>query len=252
MCVLAFAWRAHPDWPLVLIGNRDERHDRASAPLSRWNDHRDVLGGLDLVSGGSWLGVSEAGRFAVVTNVRGYGWPEDGRPSRGLLVRDALTGEGDYADLSTDQLSQFNPMNLITVRDGQAAFCTNRPQSRRLTLTPGVYGMSNGGLDDGWPKTRRLTGFLTAWLEREEGAVEPLLGALRDDHRPQDHELPETGLGVERERLASAIFIENPIYGTLCSSVVRIAADGRGDFTERRFGPAGEVTGETRLAFQFR
>ena len=73
MCVLALAFRSHPGWPLVLAGNRDELHARPAAPLAHWQDAPEVLGGRDLEGGGTWLGVAEAGRLAVVTNLRGFG-----------------------------------------------------------------------------------------------------------------------------------------------------------------------------------
>src|SRR4249919_1335275 len=103
MCVLAFAWHAHPRWPLVVAGNRDELHARPTIPLARWDRPSHLLAGRDLQSGGTWLGVSEQGRFAVVTNLRGYGVPQPDCASRGALVADALS-EGRYADLRDDEL----------------------------------------------------------------------------------------------------------------------------------------------------
>src|ERR1700744_764473 len=97
MCVLAFAWAAHPRWRMVLAGNRDELHARPSAPLARW-ETRDILAGRDLASGGTWLGVSEAGRLPVVPSLRGYGPPVPDRASRGALVTDLIAGTGRYAD----------------------------------------------------------------------------------------------------------------------------------------------------------
>jgi uncharacterized protein with NRDE domain len=250
MCVLAFAWRASPAWPLVLIGNRDERHDRAAAPLARWEAKAShVLAGVDLAAGGGWLGVSEGGRLAVVTNVRGHGAPAPDAPSRGLLVRHLLEGEGRYARLALDDVGAFNPMNLITVDKGAAIYWSNRPNAQRRDLVAGTFGMSNGGLDDGWPKTDRLKAFLGHWLNAPGANPEELLGALADEQRPDDDLLPATGLPRELERTASAIFIRNETYGTRCSSVVAVPFDGRGVFIERRFDAAGRETGQTRLAF---
>ena len=65
MCVLAFAWRAHADWPLVAMANRDEFHARPSAPLAEWEG--GTIAGRDLRSGGTWLGVSPT-RFVALTN----------------------------------------------------------------------------------------------------------------------------------------------------------------------------------------
>jgi uncharacterized protein with NRDE domain len=249
MCVLAFAWRLHAQWPLVLIGNRDEAHARPAAPLARWAEAPHVLGGRDLKSGGTWLGVSEQGRLAVVTNLRGHGLPEDEKPSRGRLVQDVLVGEGRYARFEPADLAEFNPMNLILADGGQAAFFTNRPAPVKRPLTPGLYGLSNGDLDAPWPKTRRLKAALAAWLAEPDASIDPLFLALADETRPSDDELPRTGLELERERLVSPIFIRDERYGTRCSTVARIGRDGAGEIAERRFGPNGLPSGETVLAF---
>ena len=248
MCVLAFAWRLDPKWPLVLAGNRDELHARPAAPLHRWPEAPHVLGGKDLLSGGSWLGVSEEGRMAVVTNLRGFGAPAPGRPSRGQLVSDILIGAGEWAHPAAADLGGFNPLSLIVVEEGEAAFYANRPASRRKALPPGLYGLSNGDLDEPWPKTRRLKQALADWLSADQG-LEALFDVLADESRPTDAELPSTGLELERERLAAAIFIRNALYGTRCSTVVRAGADGRGEIAERRFEPDGRASGFTRMEF---
>lgn len=244
MCVLALAIDMHPDWPLVLIGNRDELHARPSAPLHRWPEAPHVLAGRDLLSGGTWLGVSEAGRLAVVTNLRGFGPPQDGRPSRGVLVNHALDG----GDPDREDLSGYNPLNLILVDGAGGRFWANRPTPARRELGRGLYGLSNGDLDEPWPKTQRLKAMLAGWLARPSGP-EDLFDALADEGRPEDHELPATGLDLERERLASAIFIRHPLYGTRCSTVVLVDAEGRGRIGERRFDAAGSLEGETWLDF---
>ncbi|RZJ88461.1 MAG: hypothetical protein EON88_21285, partial [Brevundimonas sp.] len=107
MCVLALAWQAHPGWRLVLAANRDERHDRASAPLARWTDAPTVLGGRDLVSGGTWLGVSNEGRLAVVTNLHTGAPPDPQAPSRGQLLKDLLTGTDPALAPSSEALATF-------------------------------------------------------------------------------------------------------------------------------------------------
>lgn len=250
MCVLAFAWRACPRWRLVLAGNRDEFHARPAQPLGRWARAEHVLGGIDLQSGGTWLGVSEQGRLAVVTNLRGFGapWPE--APSRGALLADFLTGEGPYAAPALPALAAFNPFNLITVQGDEAVFRTNRPQPVRHALAPGIHGVSNGPLDAPWFKTERLRAHVATWLAADSGDATHLLDALRDDHAPTNGRPSPGPSDVSQELPVSPIFIRDPVYGTRCSTVVAIDMDGRGVIAERRYDPGGEPVGES--AFDFR
>ena len=242
MCVLAFAWRASPRWRLVLAGNRDELHARAAEPLHRWRDAPNVLGGRDLKSGGGWLGVSEEGRFAVVTNLSGYGSPALDAPSRGALVSDALTGSGAFAHLQAEQAAPFNPFNLIVADSGEAVFWRNRPQVDRRVLLPGVYGLSNGDADQPWPKTQTLMSALSAWLDGTS-PPEAMLEPLSDD-------VPPPGAAAMTERGArTGVFVRNEVYGTRCSTVVAIDSKGRGVIVERRFDAGGQRVGQTQLAF---
>ncbi|MDE8651560.1 NRDE family protein [Novosphingobium album (ex Liu et al. 2023)] len=249
MCVAAIAWAAHPRWRLVAIGNRDEYHQRPAAALARWDDASGIIAGRDLKSGGTWLGVSARGRFALVTNRRGFGDPDPSRASRGALVTDALSGSGAYADPGAVDLMAFNPFNLILADKGGARFFSNRPEALRTALARGIYGLSNGALDEPWPKTLQLKAAVLDWLAREDSAFDPLFAALADET------LPGIGLHstqpseIRREAPDTAPFIRDPVYGTRCSTVVAIDAQGRGSIVERRFDAHGEANGETRIAF---
>lgn len=229
MCVVALAWRAHPRWQLVVAGNRDEFHARASAPLLRWEDAPHVLGGRDLVSGGGWIGVSDEGRFAVVTNVAGY--PRgDAAPSRGALVADYLR-EGALPDDAA--LGAYGGFSLMTIGK-EAEFRTNRPTLAHQPLAPGLHGISNGPLDPPWPRTRTLTQALGAWLDTSTSPGD-LLDLLADE---------TIVVGGERP-----VFIRDAVYGTRCSTVIAIADDGAGVMIEQRFGASGTTDGDRRLAF---
>ena len=247
MCVLALAWRAHPRWQLVVAGNRDEYHARPAAPLARWDDKPHLLAGRDLQSGGTWLGISEQGRFTVVTNLRGYGLSEEKRPSRGELVTDLLDG----TDPDAVTIDAYNPVNLIHIAGDQARFLSNRPEPIRTSLSSGLYGLSNGALDEPWPKTLRLKSILLDWLTGDAERPELLLGGLREEVLPDIGLDPATPSDVPQEPNHSPIFIHNPAYGTRCSSVVAIDRHGRGLFIERRFSAEGESVGDTRLSFEW-
>lgn len=239
MCVAAIAWDAHPDWLLVAIGNRDEFHGRPTAPLAAWEDGSGVIAGKDLLGGGTWLGVSEVGRFALVTNYRVPEGPQQGRPTRGKLITDLLEGR------EPEQVARMNPFNLVHADHGEAGFLTNYPRVERRPLSPGIHGLSNGGFDVPWPKTLQLQAALADWLEHADIDVAPLLDVLRAETPSSERARPEEG----PEPCFAPIFIRNEAYGTRCSTVVTISRNGRGVIQERSFSPDGECTGDVRIEF---
>jgi hypothetical protein len=125
MCTLVLCRRPNTDWPLLLAANRDELASRPWRPPARhWPDRPDVTAGIDLLSGGSWLGVNDFGVVAAVLNRAGTLGPLDGKRSRGELVLEAL----DHADASEAALaladldpSAYRPFNLI-IADARDAF----------------------------------------------------------------------------------------------------------------------------------
>ncbi|MCB2075594.1 MAG: NRDE family protein [Novosphingobium sp.] len=249
MCVAAFAWHAHQRWRLVAIGNRDEFHARPAAALAPWEDDSSIVAGRDLQSGGTWLGVGGSGRFALVTNLRGYGERSPDRESRGRLVTDLLTGEGTYADPASAALGDFNPFNLILADAERATFLSNRPDEIRTALAHGIYGLSNGALDEPWPKTLQLKAALLDWLNADAIGFAPLFEALASKSIADIGLHPSEPSDVPQEASETPVFIRNAVYGTRCSTVVAVDHEGVGTIVERRFSPEGEQTGETAIDF---
>jgi len=236
MCVAAIAWTAHPRWRLVAIGNRDEFHERPTAPLHRWAG--GMIAGRDEQAGGTWLGVADNGRFGLVTNYRVDGYPLPHLASRGELVTNWLTGQplGDTAGM--------NPFNLFLAGPDGAEYVTNHPASRREALPPGIHGLSNGLFARPWSKTRKLESALADWLSRDAAAEElftPLADRTLADVPQPDGPSPDF----------SGVFIANPVYGTRCSTVIAVNHAGQGVITERRFGVDGMETGRSTLQFHW-
>lgn len=239
MCVAAIAWNAHPRWRLVAIGNRDEFHERATLPLEEWADGSGIIAGKDLRAGGTWLGVTGAGRFALVTNFRVPGYPKPGLASRGALITDWLKGA-----LLPDGAA-MNPFNLCLADEHSAQVLTNYPEPEWLALAPGVHGLSNGAFAQPWPKTRQLASALEQWLAGKATDSEALFAALRAETPQAPKAVDEDG----PEAVYSPVFIRGGIYGTRCSTVVTIDHAGRGMIEERSFDSAGAANG--RKAIQF-
>ncbi|MGY1521696.1 MULTISPECIES: NRDE family protein [unclassified Luteimonas] len=250
---MAIAWRVHPRWQLALIANRDEAHARPSAQAGFDPDAPDVYGGRDLAQGGGWLQLSRGGRVAAVTNVRAGRGAETAPRSRGWLVRDFVRGHADAGDFTAAlgaQAADYGRFNLL-VHDGAQLVCaSNHPAFSARTVAPGMHAMSNGGFDAPWPKGVFATRALQAWLESplantavpRADTIEPLFTALRDTTRAPDQSLPDTGVGIELERMLSSPFVLDPTYGTRCSSVV-LASAGELLFAERRYGADGAALG---------
>lgn len=126
MCLIVVGWRSHPDYPLVVAANRDEFFARPSSPIARWPDAPQVIGGLDLEAGGTWLGITESGRFAAVTNVREPGMAK-GDCSRGTLTRDFLTANTS-ADNFAAQIDcrRYSGFNLLLGDGDSLVYYSNR------------------------------------------------------------------------------------------------------------------------------
>jgi uncharacterized protein with NRDE domain len=248
VCLIGLALDAHPRWSLVIAANRDEFFDRPAAGLDWWRPRQGaswLLAGRDLAAGGTWMGLSDAGRVGLLTNVRD---PSRHRPeatSRGALVTDWLGGSAAWS-----ARADVNPFNFI---GGDLAthrwWCAGDSRSETQALGAGLYGLSNASLDTPWPKVRRLKTSLAESLGAcadSDELTAALLAALADRAPADDHDLPDTGIGRARERALSSSFITLPDarYGTRCSTVVigERRADGWAlTITERSFDARGDA-----------
>ncbi len=241
MCVAAIAWDAHPDWLLVAIGNRDEFHARPSSPLALWQDGSSIIAGRDLRAGGTWLGVSEAGRFALLTNFRDSEGHRPDRASRGELVTGFLSGRPET------QIDKMNAFNLFCADANGAQFVTNFPRPITMPLSAGLHGISNGPFGEPWPKTQQLGAALDEWLRRGQSDFSKLFAALRaETPRPLESTPPH----VPAPNYAP-VFIRGALYGTRCSTIVAITRDLRDTIIERSFDSDGLGTGERRIDFRW-
>jgi uncharacterized protein with NRDE domain len=154
MCTLVVLRRPEHDWPVVIGANRDEMIDRPALPPARhWPDRMEVVAGLDLEGGGSWLGVNDWGVAAAVLNRHGSLGRAAGLRSRGELVLEAL----DHADAvaAAAALTHLDPaayrsFNLV-VADNRDAFWLRHDGVGRIEARPlkdGLSLLAGGEVDD--------------------------------------------------------------------------------------------------------
>ncbi|HVT31930.1 MAG TPA: NRDE family protein [Rhodanobacteraceae bacterium] len=245
MCLLLIAINAVSRRPLLLLGNRDEYRARPSAAAAPWSEDSRVVGGRDLGAGGSWLAIQSDGRHAAVTNVR-TGLPAKAPKSRGWLVRDFVLGNAsprDFLDAAHADVESYGAFNLVVGdRDGTWAYGTADEAPRKLE--DGIHVISNGRIGVRWPKTERLRHrFVEAIASSADDAS--LLDLLMDESQPADAELPDTGVGIELERMLAPVFVRGSVqYGTRSSALAYFADDGGANLQERIFGVGMRVERE--------
>lgn len=231
MCIVAFAWQVLEGTPLCLISNRDEFYQRPAAALQRW-ENSPIAAGRDLQSGGSWMGVTPAGRWAIVTNFRDAQDKRCYPTSRGHLIQHFL--ESDlapirFAQALEQQQCEYAGFNLFIGDQHQAVYMSNRGEAPQV-LAKGVYVASNGLMTEHWEKTRhlrkRFTQELLPMLQQADAPPADLefsvWDILEDERKIIPQLLPVTGISAEMEELLSSTFIQSPAYGTRCSNFLRM------------------------------
>jgi uncharacterized protein with NRDE domain len=250
MCLILISHRMHPSFPLVVGANRDEFYGRPTAPADFWNDAPDVLAGRDLQASGTWLGITRGLRFAAVTNFRDMRSVEARRRSRGELTSEFLRGDApaeQYLEGVRRRANEYNGFNLF-VADATGLFYFSNRDGEVRRLSPGTYGLSNHLLDTPWPKVTELKPRFNATIQRplDPDAIRSILA---DRGVAPDANLPDTGVGLERERMLSAAFVVSDTYGTRSTTALWVGDDRAVRFNEWSFGPGGQPLGERAFAF---
>ena len=223
MCTLVIFRRPGHRWPVLIGANRDEMIDRPSKPPGRhWADRPEVIAGLDMLAGGSWLGINDWGVAAAVLNRHGSLGPSPDRRSRGELVLEAL----DHADATAaaEALSYLDPgayrtFNLI-VADESRGFWLRHAGGPRIELKPlkdGLSMIAAGDLDD--LATRRLELALPAFR------AWPTPNPDHDDWSGWQSLLSSTR-APPNEPVTAAMRFRTDGYATVSSALIALPARG--------------------------
>jgi len=247
MCLITISYQTNPQYPFILIANRDEFYPRPSAAMGYWHDHPQLLAGRDLEQKGTWLGITQAGRFAALTNYRNGPKTLQTFPfSRGHLVTQALI----KANL-VDTQENYAPFNLFYA-DKQGLYYRNNHQDTdaEQTLTPGTYGLCNGALDTPWPKLVTAKEELTKIALQSVIAMDDLKSLMTDTTTAPDNELPDTGIPIQWESALSSQFIKfKEEYGTRAKTIILQDQRGKTQICEMRYDSSGFL-GESHFEIQ--
>lgn len=241
MCLIVIALNQHPDWPLILVANRDEFFARPTRALGFWPD-APIIAGRDLLAGGTWMGFNRNGRFAALTNYRDGREPIREGPSRGQLVTHYLLDEAP-AEVYRPPSDVLSGYNLIR-GDHRGLFYSGNRGGEFTRLESGIHTLSNALLESDWPKTRKARHAMQRTLEERQLESHTLINLLADETRASDDQLPDTGIPLEKERLLSSCLIRSPEYGTRATTLVMQARNGLTRVIEQRMnnqGPCGRT-----------
>lgn len=245
MCLIFIAVKSHPRYKLLVAANRDEFYDRRTAPAAFWSDHPQVLGGRDLEAMGTWLGMTKSGRLCMITNFRDLRNIKAKAPSRGKLVADFLldkiSGES-YMKKVEPHAKEYNGFSLIAGTVDTLFYLSNY-RNGVIQLNSGLFGLSNHLLETPWPKVEKGKREIEALLKSQLISAGDLFRILSDETISPDDVLPDTGVGLERERSLSPAFIRSPGYGTRSSTVILVDYSNNVSFSERVYQPeSGEFS----------
>jgi uncharacterized protein with NRDE domain len=235
MCLIFLSLNNHPTYKLVIAANRDEFHHRKTAAADFWSDYPDILGGRDLEAQGTWMAMTRSGKISLLTNYRDPANINPQAPSRGRLVSDYLQKEM-YPEHYLNEVAKngpaYNGFNLLAGAVDDLWYFSNY-QGTVKKLSPGLHGLSNHLLNTPWPKVERGKRKLQPILQKLVVRPDELFEFLYDDQQAPDDQLPETGIGLVRERALSSMFIKTPNYGSRCSTVILVDKQNNALFSER-------------------
>jgi uncharacterized protein with NRDE domain len=224
MCTIAILLDVVAGAPLVVAANRDEFYARPARAPESLGDH--IAGGVDILSGGTWLAIRRDGRFAAVTNQRALMPVQLGLRSRGLAVRELAAAADQDAYVAALDPAMYASMNLVwgSARGVAVGYARRDDRSLEVVRLPaGIHVLCNDRLGaEGFPRGVRLHDALAAAPHRWPDIVPAIQTALADHSR----ELPSPShLPAEVARELTATCIHAPGYGTRSSTIFAASAD---------------------------
>ncbi len=246
MCMALVALKFSEYFPLIVLHNRDEFHERQALSPS-WQP-TGFFSGIDVQSQGTWLGVDKSGHFAFVTNYRDPKLLKFNKNSRGELVPKYFKSHHEI-DFNTHNYEHFN---FMAGNSSEVSYFSS-VQEKTTKLKKGIFSISNAHLDTVWPKSSRIK---EIFYQKFNEKLDPILLAdalfeiLHDQKKPLDEELPKTGIPLEQERLVSSIFVQHEKYGTRTSTVILQDESEQLWFVAREFDHEGQIKLETKENFR--
>jgi uncharacterized protein with NRDE domain len=238
MCTVILLRRPGDAWPLLMAANRDERLDRAwDPPRAWWDDRPGLVAGRDRSAGGSWMALGPTGVVAAVLNRPGSLGPAPGKRSRGelpLVAAEEADAAAAARRIAALPGGAWRPFNMVVADSRRAIFLRGLGAGaiEMEDLPAGVTMVTaHDPNDTDSPRIRRH-------LPRFVAAAPPDPSA--EDWRAWEALLADDG--QDPVDGAAAMLNVAPMggFGTVCSSLLALGADGQATW---RFCPGRPAPG---------
>lgn len=250
MCLVTFIKDGHPDYPLILVANRDEMYDRPAAAIHRWTDEPTVTAGVDLKEFGTWLGYTDNGRFIAVLNHPFVDWEPSLNPprSRGKLLRDFLTNDftmEEFEQYVRETRTEYNGYHLLFGTFDDLRYYSNVEDTLQ-SFDSGIHCLANTMDDLSNHRKDRSAELLEAYVNQTTGELnlEDLTALLADKQLAETMEDYPKELNYEMAKSNSSIFIQGEEFGTVGTTAILVGKDGQIKVREVKYNRTGitEVT----------
>jgi len=254
MCLIVFSYQENKEsskaFPgsLILAANRDEYYERPTESM-HWREPEGVLAGKDLQEGGTWLAVSDDGRFAALTNYKELTNREGDLKSRGELVSNYITSKGLS---SIDYLKNIKGINyagfnlLLGDKEGIHYFSNRTEEIDKLE--PGIHAVGNLLLNSQTKKSIKIKNQFKELLQTNPGEVALMEFMKRDSGDLSD--LDMAGFKETEHEEIPYRFIKSDYYGTRNTTIITINETGEYKISEQNFSENGKKLEKT--SFQFK
>ena len=254
MCLILFAVNQHPKYKVIIAANRDEFFNRPTLSSNFWKENKLILGGRDVQSQGTWLGIKKNGRFIAITNYRDPKNVNVKAKSRGELSKNFLIQGQSIPDFLTkvsENRHEYNGFNLLLSDDGfDSLYHYSNVSDKTTKINNGIHGLSNHLLNTSWPKIESGKIQISKIIKSDSIDVYKIVEMLKNGKTAPDKLLPDTGISHDLEKKLSPVFISMKGYGTRCSTVVLVDRSNKITFLEVSYNENKEVIEENKYTIQ--
>lgn len=245
MCLVTFMKDAHPDYPFILVANRDERYDRPAAAIHQWADEPMVTAGLDLKEKGTWLGYTNEGKFIAVLNHPFTDWkPKMATPrSRGQLLRDYLTKDiliDDFNQTLRTTRFDYNGYHLLYGTFNDLRYYSN-VQDKFHTFKAGIHCLANTTDDLSKHRKDRSSERLAQYVytNKEKLDLKELTRLMQDNKKAEIIKDYPKELDYEMAKQNTPVFIQGSEFGTVGTTAILVDKKGYVHVREVKYDQKG-------------